>query len=104
RGTGARAAQGSHGCVIAQYEIEHMSQKLRVGGGRPQRLRADSAFGQKKAQPLGLGGNEGQRLNCNDFSYFARVVNRLFQQAVCLSVTLWSLVCRLSCPSLRNVF
>ena len=58
-----------------------LSQKLRVGGGRPQRLRADSAFGQKQAQPLGIGGNEGQRLNCNDFSHFAGVVNRLFQQA-----------------------
>ncbi len=69
-----------HGCVISHDEIEHMSQKLRVGGGRPQRLRADSAFGQKQAQPLGLGGNEGQCLNCNDFSHFAGVVNRLFQK------------------------
>ena len=48
-----------HGCVITHDEIEHMSQKLRVRGGGPQRLRADSAFGQKQAQPLRLGGNEG---------------------------------------------
>jgi hypothetical protein len=58
-----------------------MSQKLRVGGGGAQRLRTDSAFGQKQAQPLRLGGNEGQRLNRNDFSDFPGVVNRLFQQA-----------------------
>ena len=57
-----------------------LSQKLRVGGGGPQRLRADSALGQKQAQPLGVAGNEGQRLNCNDFSYFPGVVNRLFQR------------------------
>jgi len=69
-----------YGSVIAHDEIEYMSQKLRVGGGRPQRLRADSAFGQKQAQPLGIGGNERQRLNRNDFSHFAGVVNRLFQQ------------------------
>ena len=62
------------------HEIEHMGQKLRVGGSRPQRLRANSAFGQKQAQPLGIGGNEGQRLNRNDFSDFPGVVNRLFQQ------------------------
>ena len=54
---------------------------MRVGGGRPQRLRAQSAFGQEQAQPLGVAGNEGQRLNRNDFSYFPGVVNRLFQQA-----------------------
>ena len=38
------------------------------------------AFGQKQAQPLRIGRNEGQRLNRNDFSYFPGVVNRLFQQ------------------------
>ena len=74
-----RGRKRLHGCVIAHDEIEHMSQKSRVGGGCAQRLRADSAFGQKKAQPLRLGGNEGKRLNCNDFSYFPGVVNRLFQ-------------------------
>ena len=61
------------------HEIEHAGQKLRVGGGRAQRLRANSALGQEQAQPLGIAGDEGQRLNCNDFSHFAGVVNRLFQ-------------------------
>ena len=69
-----------HGCVIAHDEIEHAGQKLRVGGGRAQRLRADAGLGQKQAQPLGVAGNEGQRLNRNDFSYFAGVVNRLCQR------------------------
>ena len=55
------------------------SQKLRVGGGRAQRLRADARLGQEQAQPFGIAGNEAQRLNCNDFSDFAGVVNRLFQ-------------------------
>jgi len=69
-----------HGRVIAQDKIEYAGQKLRVGSGRPQRLRADSTLGQKQAQPIGIASYEGQRLNCNDFSDFAGVVNRLFQQ------------------------
>ena len=52
---------------------------MRVGGGRAQGLRADPAFGQERAQPLGVAGDEGKRLNCNDFSDFAGVVNRLSQ-------------------------
>ena len=32
------------------------------------------------AKYVRVGRNEGQRLNRNDFSYFPRVVNRLFQQ------------------------
>ena len=60
---------------------------MRIGGGRAQGLRADSAFGQEQAQPLGLAGDEGKRLNRNDFSDFPGVLNRLFQRRVCLSVT-----------------
>ena len=45
----------------------------RVSGPMP-------GFGQEQAQPLGIASNKGQRLNCNDFSHFAGVVNRLFQQ------------------------
>jgi hypothetical protein len=52
---------------------------LWVGRRRPQRLRADSRLRQECAQPLRIAGNVGQRLNCNDFSYFAGVLNRLFQ-------------------------
>src|SRR6266850_705084 len=63
-----------------------------VGGGRAQRLRADPAFGQKKTQPFRIAGNKTQRLNCNDFSHFPGVVNRLFQRRVCLSVNLWALL------------
>jgi hypothetical protein len=37
-----------HGGVVAHHEIEHRGQKLRVGRGRPQRLRPDPAFGQEK--------------------------------------------------------
>ena len=68
-----------YGSVIAHDEIEYMSQKLRVGGGRAQRLRTDSGLGKEQAQPLRIASNEAQRLNCNDFSYFSGVVNRLFQ-------------------------
>ena len=55
---------------------------VRSGLRRPtrERLRTDAAFGQEKAQPFRIAGNKTQRLNCNDFSHFARVVNRLFQQ------------------------
>jgi Tfp pilus assembly pilus retraction ATPase PilT len=53
---------------------------IRVDGGRgAQRLRTDAAFGQEQAQPFGIAGNKTQRLNCNDFSHFAGIVNRLFQ-------------------------
>ena len=68
-----------YGCIVAQDEIEHAGQKMRIGGGRAQRLRADPAFGQERAQPLGIAGDEGKRLNCNDFSDFPGVLNRLFQ-------------------------
>jgi len=47
-----------HGCVITHDEIQYGSQKLRVGGGRPQRLRANPAFGQKKPQPFGIARNK----------------------------------------------
>ena len=60
---------------------------MRVGGGRAQRLRADPAFGQEQAETLGVAGDEGKRLNRNDFSYFAGVVNSFFIADVCLSVT-----------------
>ncbi len=66
-----------HGSVIAQDEFEHAGQKMRVGGGRAQRLRADPGFGQKQAETLGVAGDEGKRLNRNDFSYFAGVVSAL---------------------------
>ena len=79
-------------------------EKMRVGRGGAQGLRTDSAFGQEQAQPLGVAGDEGKRLNRNDFSYFAGVVNRLFQ-LMCLPFrNLWSLFWKPSCPSLRNVF
>ena len=41
----------------------------------------NSRLGQESAQPLGIAGDEGQRLNRNDFSDFAGVLNRLFQLA-----------------------
>ena len=62
------------------HEIEHAGQEMRVGGGRAQGLRTDPGFGQEQAQPLGIAGDEGKRLNRNDFSYFPGVVNRLFQR------------------------
>ena len=87
RGGGERL----HGRVIAQHEIEHAAEKMRIGGGRTQRLRTDPAFGQEQAQPLGIAGDEGKRLNRNDFSDFAGVVNRL-SQLMCLPFrNLWSL-------------
>ncbi len=77
-----------HGCVIAHDEIEHAGEKMRVGGGRAQRLRADPAFGQEQAETLGVAGDEGKRLNRNDFSYFAGVVSSALSTAdICLSVT-----------------
>ena len=36
-------------------------------------------LGQELTQPFGIAGNEGKRLNCNNFSHFAGVLNRLFQ-------------------------
>ena len=63
------------------------SRKLRVGGGGAQRLRTDSGLGQEQAQPLGIAGDEGQRLNRNDFSYFAGVLNRLFQRLFAFPLT-----------------
>ncbi len=86
--------KGLHGCVIAHDEIQHAGQESRVGGGGAQALRADSQFGQEQAQPLGLAGDEGQRLNRNDFSYFPGVVNRLFQLVRLPFANLWSLFCK----------
>ena len=71
-----------HGCVIAHHEIEHAGEKMRIGGGRAQGFRTDSAFGQEQAQPLGVAGDKGKRLNCNDFSYFAGVVNSAFSSLI----------------------
>ena len=67
-----------HGCVIAQDEIEHAGQEMRVGGGRAQGLRTDPGLGQEQAEPLGVAGDEGKRLNRNDFSYFPGIVNSAF--------------------------
>jgi len=67
-----------HGGVIAHHELQHGGQKFRVGRCRAQRFRADSRFGQELAEPPGLAGNEGQRLNRNDFSDFAWVVEQAF--------------------------
>ena len=53
---------------------------------------------------LGIARNERKRLNRNDFSDFAGVLNRLFQRPVCLSVNLWALLCKPSCPSLSSLF
>ena len=80
-----------YGCVVAQDEIEHAGQKMRVGGGRAQRLRADPAFGQKRTQTFGVPCDEGEGLNCNDFSHFPGVVNRLFQLRYLPFRNLWSL-------------
>ena len=85
------ARERLHGCVIAQHEIEHAGEKMRVGGGRAQGLRADPALGQKQAQPLGIAGDKGKRLNRHDFSYFAGVVSRLCHRRCLPFRNLWSL-------------
>ncbi len=71
--------EGLHGGVIAHHEIEHAEEEIRVGGGIAQGLRTDACLSQEQAKPLRIAGDEGERLNRNDFSDFARVVNRLFQ-------------------------
>jgi hypothetical protein len=53
---------------------------MRVCGGSAQRLWTDAGFGQEQAQPFGSSGNEGKRLNGNDFSHFARVLCSLFHR------------------------
>ena len=73
------ARESLHCCVIAHDEIEHAGEESRVGRGVTQGLRTDAGFGQEQAQPLGIAGDEGKCLNCNDFSYFPGVVNRLSQ-------------------------
>ena len=77
-------------------------EEARVGGRCPQGGRPNPGFGQERAQPLGIASHEIQGLNRNNFSDFPGVLNRLFQAAVCLSVNLWSLICKPSCPSLSN--
>src|ERR1700722_17276340 len=96
--------KGLHGCVIPHHEVEHAGEKARVGGGMAQRLRTQPAFGQEQAQPLGVAGDEGKRLNRNDFSNFPGVSNRLLQERYLPFANLWSLFWEPSCPSLRNVF
>ena len=54
-------------------------------------LRAKADFGQEQAQPLRIAGDEGQRLNRNDFSDFPGVVNRLFHLVRLPFRNLWSL-------------
>src|SRR5229473_129051 len=71
----------------ARLVSRHITLPVRVA----QRLRADSALGQKQAQPLGIAGDEGKRLNRNDFSYFPGIMSRL-SQWMCLPFrNLWSL-------------
>ena len=74
------ACERLYGGVIPHHEIEHMREKMRVGGGRAQRLRTDSTFGEEKAKTLRVAGDKRERLNRNDFSYFTGIVNRLFQR------------------------
>src|SRR5205807_9628248 len=78
--------------IVAHDEIQHTRKEVRIGSGGAQGLRSDAAFGQKQAQTLRFAGDKRERLNRNDFSYFPRVVNRLFQRSICLSVNLWALI------------
>jgi hypothetical protein len=80
------------GCVISQDEIEHADKKLRIGRGATEVLGTDSGFGQKGPQKPGIPADEVKRLNRNEFSYFAGILNSLFQWKVCLSLNLWSLI------------
>src|SRR5699024_11520273 len=66
--------------------------EVRVGRRGSQRLRPNPGLGQEPADPFGISGQERQRLNCNDFSDFARISNWLFQRSICLSVNLSSLL------------
>ncbi len=88
RGVGKRL----HGRIVAHHEVEHGRRNCgsaaavrSVSGPMPLSAR-------KRPKSFGIAGNEAQRLNCNDFSHFAGVVNRLFHRWVCLSVNLWCLV------------
>ena len=48
------AGKGFHGRIITQHEIEHRAQEMRVSRGRLQGFRTDSAFGEEKAETLGV--------------------------------------------------
>lgn len=93
-----------HGCVIAHDEIEHMSEESRIGGGAAQGVGSDSAFGEERAQPLGIACDKGKRLNRNDFSYFPGVPRGLSQGTYLPFRNLWFLFSERSCPSLSSVF
>jgi len=54
--------EGGYGRVIAQMKIQHAGEKMRIGGGRAQRLRADPAFGQEQARRSGVAGDERKAL------------------------------------------
>jgi hypothetical protein len=62
-----------------------------LGCSRTEGLRPDPRFGQEQAQPPGIAGDEGKRLNGNYFSYFPGVVNRLLGQSYLPFRNLWSL-------------
>jgi len=79
-------------CVVAHHEIEHADEKLRLGRRGAQVLRADSGFGQKGPQKPGIPSDEVKRLNSNEFSYFAGILNSLLQWKIYLSLNLWSLI------------
>src|ERR1700733_950612 len=81
-----------------------MRQESGIGGGTAQRLRSDAAFGQERAQPLGIACDKGKRLNRNDFSYFSGVPCGFSQGAYLPFRNLWSLFYERSCPSLRKLF
>ena len=93
-----------HGSVIAHDEMEHLGQELRISGGTAQGIRTNPAFGQERAQPVGIRGDERERLNRNDFSYFPRVPRRFYQRLICLSLTYCLYFSSRSCPSLRKLF
>ncbi len=62
---------------IAEHMLKHAGQKVRLSGGVAKRVRPNSGQGQKGAEPLGILGEKGKRLNSHHFRHFARISSGL---------------------------
>ena len=79
---GAAARRSANAFTVASSRSTKSSTLARNCGSAAAVRRVSGPIpdlGQEQAQPLGVAGDEGKRLNRNDFSHFPGVVNRLFQ-------------------------
>ncbi len=75
--------------LVAEHMLEHAGEKARLARGVANGVRRQfRVAARKRAEPLGLFGDEGKRLNCQHFRRFpATVPSAPSWGSICLSVT-----------------